>query len=101
MTHRPKSRLMRYEKLHNARIPKIRGWNVRNFQESHDDLVDADDQIWGPETRNFDELNPRKFSNYFTCLSICLLNEIRLLLIMVIVNITMYTYICVGSDCKK
>ena len=34
---------------------------MRNFLESHDELVDVDDQIWGPETRNFDELNPRQF----------------------------------------
>ena len=54
---------MGYEKPQNVRIPKIRGWNVRNFQESHDELVEShDDQIWGPETRNFDELNPRQFN---------------------------------------
>ena len=54
---------MGYEKPQNVRIPKIRGWSVRNFQESHDELVEShDDQIWGPETRNFDELNPRQFN---------------------------------------
>ena len=56
---------MGYEKPQNVRIPKIRGWNVRNFLESHDELVGADDQIWGPETRSFDELNPKQFDTFY------------------------------------
>ena len=64
---------MGYEKPQNVQIPKIRGWNVRNFLESHDELVGADDQILGPETRNSDELNPRKF-NILVYLNICLSN---------------------------
>ena len=56
---------MGYEKPQNVQIPKIRGWNVRNFLESHDELAGADDRIWGPETRNFDELNPRQFNIFW------------------------------------
>ena len=94
---------MGYEKPQNVQIPKIRGWNVRNFQESHDELVEShDDQIWGPETRNFDELNPRQYnilglfeqlfikrgSTFYRCMK-----SKR--------NKTMVNYICIVSDREK
>ena len=93
---------MGYEKPQNVQIPKIRGWNVRNFLESHDELVGADDQIWGPETRNFDELSPRQFDIFglFEHLFIkrgstfyrCMKSE---------QNKTIVTYICIVSDREK
>ena len=93
---------MGYEKPQNVRIPKSRGWNVRNFLESHDELVDVDDRIWGPGTRNFDELSPRQFnifglfehlfikweSTFYRCMK-----SKR--------NKTMLTYICIVSDREK